>query len=98
MTLLLSSENIRYRLSLHEQADEESTRGWWAQHVGVPPEQFMRTTVKRHNPRTLRHNVGEHYHGCLVISVLHSRTLYQVLDGLVRGLVGSVQERPSVTA
>ena len=31
------------------------------------PAQFHRTALKRHNPRTVRKNVGADYHGCLIV-------------------------------
>ena len=50
-------------------------------HVGV----FRKPTIKRHNPRTLRKNVGEDYHGCLAVSVLRSSELYQKIAGWAEG-------------
>lgn len=78
---------LSFRLSIHERADEEAARRWWAAHVGVEPESFARSTLKRHNPRTVRHASGESYRGCLTVSVRQGRDLYQHLDGLVRALV-----------
>jgi len=37
--------------------------------------------VKRHNPRTVRRNTGETYHGCLRIDVLRSGPLYKQIEG-----------------
>lgn len=79
-------ERLGLRLQIHENADEPAARAWWADHVGVPVEQFSRSTIKRHNPRTRRQNVGADYRGCLCISVRHSRTLYLLLQGVVEGL------------
>jgi transcriptional regulator with XRE-family HTH domain len=83
-------EDRRYRLSIHESADLESAHVWWSQVTGVPIDRFDRPTLKRHNPRTVRLNVGAGYHGCLVISVCKSRVLYQQIDGLFKGLVAGV--------
>ena len=33
--------------------------------AGRPLEQFDRPTIKRHQPKTVRHNTGDDYHGCL---------------------------------
>lgn len=79
-------DRLSLRVHIHETADEAAARRWWAAHTGVPIEQFRRSTIKRHNPRTVRHNVGESYRGCLCITVLKSRQLYDVLAGLVHGL------------
>lgn len=82
-------QRIAFRLSIHERADEVAARTWWAAHVGVDPESFSRTTLKRHNPTTIRHASGETYRGCLTVSVRGGRELYQRLDGLVRVLTSS---------
>ncbi len=74
------------RLQIHESADEVAARRWWAEHTGVPLEQFRSSTIKRHNPLTVRHNTGAGYRGCLSINVLQGRQLYEVLAGLVQGL------------
>lgn len=82
----VTDDRIRFRLQIHESADEAEARAWWARQIGTEADRFARTTVKRHNPKTVRKNTGSGYHGCLVVRVLQGRSLYQVLDGLVRGL------------
>ncbi len=84
-------EQVTFRLSIHERADEVAARTWWAEHVGVTPDSFARTTLKRHNPTTVRHASGEHYRGCLTVRVRGSRELYQRLHGLVAALTSSAQ-------
>lgn len=79
----VSDDRIRLRLQIHETADEEDARRWWAEQLGRKADDFMRSTIKRHQPKTVRKNVGEDYHGCLTVTVLQSRTLYQLLDGFV---------------
>lgn len=82
----ISRDRLALRLHIHETADEQVVRPWWADHTGIPLDQFRSSTIKRHNPKTPRHNVNEHYRGCLCVTVLRSRELYQILDGLVTGL------------
>lgn len=60
-------DRLSLRLHIHETADEEAARQWWADHTGVPVEAFMRSTIKRHDPRTNRQNRTEEYRGCLCI-------------------------------
>lgn len=83
-----------FRLSIHESADIEAATRYWADVVGVGPSDFARPTLKKHNPRSVRKNIGDTYRGCLVVSVRKSRREYQVMDGLwhgiVRGLSGVV--------
>ena len=66
---------------------------WWAEAVGVPPNRFRPASFKKHNPRTVRRNVGERYRGCLAVSVRESRDLYWrglhwYVEGLVAGMTG----------
>ena len=89
-------EDRRYRLSIHVSADLESAHAWWSQVAGIPVDRFDRPTLKRHNPQTVRLNIGDSYHGCLVISVCKSRVLYQQVDGLFHGIVaGATASAPA---
>jgi transcriptional regulator with XRE-family HTH domain len=82
----VTDERIKFRVQIHESADEPAARRWWAEQLDWPEAEFQRTTLKRHNPKTVRKNVADDYHGCVTVHVLQSRTLYQLLDGLMRGL------------
>jgi transposase len=77
----------RFRVSIHETADADAAVGWWARLVGVEATTFQRTALKRSKPVTVRRNTGECYRGCLVVSVLGSRQLYWVIDGIVSEVV-----------
>ncbi|MFF9604802.1 hypothetical protein ACF1GY_21355 [Streptomyces sp. NPDC014684] len=81
---------LRYRLMIHATGDAEGAKQFWADLAGVQPDIFQRTTIKKHNPRTVRKNVGEDYRGCLVISVLQGAELYRRIDGWWRGIVMGV--------
>jgi hypothetical protein len=82
-------DRLSYRISIHESADVEAAGRWWADVVGVPFEAFHRPTLKVHNPSTVRHNVGEPYRGCLVVSVPQSRTFYWKVEGVMRGIAAA---------
>jgi transcriptional regulator with XRE-family HTH domain len=79
----------RYRLSIHESADLEAAHEHWAAVTGVPVARFDRPTLKRHNPRTVRRNTGASYHGCLIVTVLQSRRLYQQMAGWFAGIAAA---------
>jgi transcriptional regulator with XRE-family HTH domain len=85
--LHVKEERIGYRLSIHESADLISAHAYWSGVVGVPVAEFAKPNLKRHNPRTVRRNVGDQYHGCLVVRVLQSRAEYQRMAGLWHGIV-----------
>ena len=78
-----------YRLNIHETADVARNERWWAQQLEVPLASFARATIKRHKPVTVRLNTGEHYHGCLVVSVAKSGRLYYSIEGWWGALTGA---------
>jgi hypothetical protein len=43
--------------------------------------------VKRHNPKTVRKNVGDTYHGCLRIDVRRSADLYRRIEGWAEAIM-----------
>jgi hypothetical protein len=90
-----SRHELRYRVSIHENVDAEAAGRWWAAQLGVDPGSFQRPTLKRHNPRTRRINVGADYRGCLVVRVPRSRELYLWMAGVVEGLVALRAPDPS---
>lgn len=94
----VSDDRLRLRVHIHETADELAARRWWADQLSWPEEDFRRSTIKRHTPKTVRKNVGDDYHGCLAVTVLQSRTLYQLLDGLVHAVAHGSGEAREVAA
>ncbi|MBO4139339.1 resolvase [Micromonospora tulbaghiae] len=79
-------EDRRFRVSIHETADDAAAVRWWAARVGVPPEGFQPTTIKRHRPLTRRKNVGVDYHGCLTVHVVGGVRLYWRIEGIMKGM------------
>jgi transposase len=73
--------DLVFRVCIHENADAGAAETFWSSVTGAGPEQFRRPTLKRHNPTTLRKNVGETYHGCLRIEVQRSSGLYRKIEG-----------------
>jgi hypothetical protein len=86
----VARDRLILRVSIHESADVEAAEAFWRQLVGVGEDQFRRSTLKRHNPRTARKNVGVDYHGCLIINVRRSTELYRQIEGWWSGIIGSV--------
>jgi len=55
------------------------------------PWQFHTPTLKRHNPKTVRWNTGDEYHGCLRIDVQQSADLYRRIEGWARAALGAAE-------
>ncbi|MFI8914273.1 hypothetical protein ACIGW4_22015 [Streptomyces sp. NPDC053513] len=80
---------LRFFVQVHETADVAAVEAYWADVAGATPEQFGKTSVKKHNPKTNRKNVGADYHGCLSVRVLQGADLYRRIEGSWYGIVGA---------
>ncbi|MCX4423604.1 hypothetical protein [Streptomyces mirabilis] len=85
--LQVERERLRFRVMIHESADVPAAERFWADHVGADGGSFNKSTLKKHNPKTVRKNVGDNYRGCLVIYVLQSADLYRRIEGAWYGIV-----------
>lgn len=85
---------LGFRVHIHETADTATAEGFWISTTGARPAQFHRTVLKRHNPQTIRKNVGADYHGCLIITVSQSADLYRKIEGWVRGATTGPEATP----
>ncbi|MFC8566798.1 hypothetical protein ACFUIW_13680 [Streptomyces sp. NPDC057245] len=81
--------SVRFAVQIHESADVTGAESYWARHVGVSTADLMKTTLKRHNPRTNRKNTSESYRGCLRIDVRDGAELYRRIEGWWYGIVGA---------
>lgn len=82
----IGPERLSFRVYIHESAEIEVAVRFWANVVHVSPDTFLRTSVKRHSPRTNRKNVGADYHGCLCVRVRRSNDLNLLITGWWQGL------------
>ncbi|MET9850352.1 hypothetical protein [Streptomyces ossamyceticus] len=89
----IARERLRYRVMIHMTADAEAAEQFWADLVEVDVSTFQRTTIKKHNPKTVRKNVGEDYRGCLVIRVAQGADLYRRIEGWWKGMVAMAPAR-----
>ncbi|MFG3260313.1 hypothetical protein [Streptomyces sp. NPDC048172] len=80
-------ERLRFCVMIHESADVTEAEQYWADLVGASPGAFTKTTLKKHNPKTVRKNVGADYRGCLVVRVRQGADLYRRIEGWWYGIV-----------
>jgi hypothetical protein len=74
-------EDLVFRVYIHESADVEAAERFWRDLTGAAAGQFLRPTLKRHNPKTVRKNTGDSYYGCLRIDVRRGSDLYRKIEG-----------------
>ncbi|MFJ2437230.1 hypothetical protein ACIOWM_28850 [Streptomyces anulatus] len=86
--LKVDHDRLRFHVMIHESADVPSALDYWADLAGTDIASFGKTTLKKHNPKTNRKNVGTDYRGCLVIQVRQSADLYRRIEGWWCGIVG----------
>ncbi|MET8504629.1 hypothetical protein ABZV60_08260 [Streptomyces sp. NPDC004787] len=86
----VAEDRLRFFVQIHESADVAAAEEYWASVVHARPEQFGKTSLKRHNPQTNRKNVGDGYRGCLSVRVLQGAELYRRIEAWWCGIVGAV--------
>lgn len=93
--LLLGIERNRltFRVQIHESADVGGAVQFWSDVVGDPPQRFQKTTLKRHNPKTVRKNIADDYHGCLDVRVRRSTDLNRRIVGWCEGITSALDAR-----
>ncbi|MDX2563800.1 hypothetical protein PV371_29710 [Streptomyces sp. TX20-6-3] len=89
--LQIPRERLRFRVMIHESADVSGAEEYWADLVGTPRPQLQKTTLKKHNPKTVRKNTGPDYRGCLIIRVSAGCHLYRRIEGTWYGIVGATR-------
>jgi transcriptional regulator with XRE-family HTH domain len=77
----ISRDQLIFRVCIHESADVSAAQRFWLDVTQAQPAQFRRPLLKRHNPKTVRKNTGDDYHGCLRIDVRRSSGLYRQIEG-----------------
>jgi hypothetical protein len=83
-------ERISFRVNIHESADVTAAERYWAEAVGISPDDLQRTTLKRHVAKTVRKNTGIDYHGCLAVRVRQSVREYWYMEDLWVAIVRSI--------
>ena len=91
----ISRSDLSFCMQIHESADVAAAQRFWIEVTGSNDEQFLRPTLKRHNPKTTRKNVGDDYHGCLRIEVRRGTRLYGRIEGWTTAIMAAQLLAPS---
>lgn len=78
----------RFRLDIHENGDEARAKEFWRRELGISHGDFVPTLWKKHNPKTVRKNISDDYHGCLAIRVRKATKLYWYIENLAKAALG----------
>ncbi len=89
----VARERLIFRVYIHESSDVRAAERYWLALTGASPSQFRSATLKRHNPKTVRKNTGDSYHGCLRIDVRTSTDLYRQIVGWARAVMNAGERR-----
>lgn len=86
----IDRQQLRYRVYIHETGDVRAAERFWFEVTGANSAQFYSPVFKRHNPKTVRKNVGDGYHGCLRVDVMRSADLYRRIEGWARAAMDGI--------
>ncbi|MGW2786111.1 hypothetical protein ACWC3X_33505 [Streptomyces populi] len=89
----VTPDRLRFRVMIHETADVAAAEQYWSALVGIDASALQPTTLKKHNPKTVRKNIGDSYRGCLVVRVLKGADLYRRIEGWWSGMVVEATRR-----
>ncbi|MBO8188492.1 hypothetical protein [Streptomyces spirodelae] len=95
--LEVEPERRCFHVMIHESADVAAAERYWAELVGIAVDGLLKTALKKHNPKTVRKNVGDDYHGCLAVRVRRGANLYQRIEGWWAGICDARTPKTSRT-
>jgi transposase len=93
----VAPERFIFRVYIHESADADAAERFWLDVTQAHPAQFRNPTLKRHNPRTVRKNTGDDYHGCLRVDVRRSVDLYRQIEGWALAVMANIGDPTEAT-
>jgi hypothetical protein len=64
----IATDQMIFRVYVHESADTSAAERFWREVTHAHADRFRRPTLKRHNPRTVRRNVGATITGAFALT------------------------------
>jgi hypothetical protein len=82
----LKSEDLTYRLAIHETADLQDALDYWRKKLRISKSRDIKVFIKKHKPLTNRKNKNNNYHGLFVIRVKKSTDLNRKIWGWIKAM------------
>lgn len=79
-------KNIDFEIYIHETANIEEAKKYWAETLNLSEDKFQKVRLKRHKINTKRKNIGRDYHGLLSVTVKRSTNLNREITGWIEGI------------
>lgn len=87
-TFSLTLRSIKFEIYIHKTYERriEGVKRYWSDKTTFPLEMFNTVYYKRHNPKTIRKNIGNMYNGLLSVRVKSSSRMLRQITGWTRGV------------
>lgn len=89
--LKVSDSDMQITLHIHENRLSEINdfKQYWLKATGLKHVNFTKPVIKRHIPKTKRHNIADTYHGLVAIRVRSSTILNRRILGWIHGIIAA---------
>lgn len=82
----ISPDAMKFEIYLHQTADREKARRYWAESTGLPIQYFQSVLWKKHKISTVRKNIADGYHGLVRMTIRRSTNLNRTIAGWIEGI------------
>src|SRR5690606_17582787 len=89
--LKVDERDLIFSIYIHENSRKRAAEvvSYWKKQIGTKNFSVQYIYYKKHNPKTIRKNVGESYYGTLRVRVRRSSTLQRKISGWIYGITGA---------
>ena len=89
--LEIADTDMQLTLHIHENRISElaSFTKFWLDVTGLKPVNVAKPVIKKHIPKTKRHNIANTYHGLVAIRVRRSTMLNRRILGWIHGIIAA---------
>lgn len=92
--LNVKNERFRFRVHIHEKADIKNAVEYWQREIKIC--HAPKVLLKRHNPRTIRKNIGKDYYGTLLIRITKSTDLNRRIAGWTEAVINYFGKKKAI--